>query len=151
MELSTMIKLAMQRYETLESDPLIDNNLKVYVASSSPCIGQYKLTCLQIDSVLLSPAGFELCSAKPQWFFAGRFCLETAWCVSRLRGAPAWAVLSCSLESCVVQILCRLCCIVTLWALSRCCSILPVMKPVLILDCLILRVLRVYSIVNAGG
>ena len=60
----TMIMLAMQRYETLESDPLIDNNLKVYVAASSPCIGQYKLTCLQIDSVL-SPAGFELCSAKP--------------------------------------------------------------------------------------
>ena len=66
---------------------------------------------------------------------AGRFCLETAWCVARLRGAPAWAVLSCSLESRVVLILCRLCCIVTLWALSRCCSILPVMKPVLIRDC----------------
>ena len=61
----TMIMLAMQRYETLESDPLIDNNLKVYVAASSPCIGKYKLTCLQINSVILSPAGFELSSAKP--------------------------------------------------------------------------------------
>ena len=50
---------------TLETDPLIGNNLRVDVAASSPCIGQYKLTCLQNDSVLLSPAGFELSSAKP--------------------------------------------------------------------------------------
>ena len=42
-------------------------------------------------------------------------CIASLWlyCV-----APSWVVL----------ILCRLCCIVTLWALSRCCLILPVMK-----------------------
>ena len=61
----TMIMLAKQCHETLGIDPLIGNNLKVYVAASSPCIGQYKLTCLQNDSVLLSSAGFECCTAKP--------------------------------------------------------------------------------------
>ena len=154
----TMITMAKQCYETLGIDPLIGNNLKVYVAASSPCIGQYKLTCLQNDSVFLSPAGFERCTVQTLVVFAGRFCLEIAWCVTRLRCAPAWAVLGyffvgcvallpcglyylapswlyCVAPSCLyyvapswlygvapswaVLILCRLCCIVTLWALSK--------------------------------
>ena len=162
----TMITLARQCYETLGIDPLIGNNLKVYVAASSPCIGQYKLTCLQNDSVFLSPAGFERCTVQTLVVFAGRFCLEIAWCVTRLRCAPAWAVLGYFFVGCIVLlpcgciafllrgcvvllpcglyyiapswlycvapswlyravpswavlILCRLCCIVTLWALSK--------------------------------
>ena len=146
-----MITMAKQCYETLGIDPLIGNNLKVYVAASSPCIGQYKLTCLQNDSVFLSPAGFERCTVQTLVVFAGRFCLEIARCLTHLRCAPAWAVLGYFFMGCIVLlpcglhyiapswlyrvvpswavlILCRLCCIVTLWALSRCCSILLVMK-----------------------
>ena len=123
-----MIKLAMQRYETLESDPLIDNNLKVYVADSSPCIGQYKLTCLQNDSVFLSPAGFERCTVQTLVVFAGRFCLEIAWCVTRLCCAPAWAVQGYFFVGCVVLLPCGLYCvspswlrcIAPLWAVLHC-------------------------------
>ena len=138
----TMITMEKQCYETLGIDPLIGNNLKVYVAASSPCIGQYKLTCLQNDSVFLSPAGFERYTVQTLVVFAGRFCLEIAWYVTRLRCAPAWAVLGYFFVGCVVLlpcglyyiapswlyrvapswavlILCRLCCIVTLWALSK--------------------------------
>ena len=123
-----MITMAKQCYETLGIDPLIGNNLKVYVAASSPCIGQYKLTCLQNDSVFLSPAGFERCTVQTLVVFAGRFCLEIAWCVTRLRCAPAWAVLGYFFVGCVVFLPCGLYCvspswmrcIAPLWAVLHC-------------------------------
>ena len=170
-----LVKKKKQCYETLGIDPLIGNNLWDNVAASSPCIGKYKLTCLQINSVLLACG---LCALLCQTLvvLAGRFlfwsslvCSPSSWCSCvgcvelLLRGlrciaplwlycispswlrciAPLWAVLHfsfvaalyCSLVGCVELILCRLCCIVTLWTLPRCCSILPVMKPVLIRDC----------------
>ena len=49
---------------------------------------------------------------------AGRFYLETAWCVTRLRGAPAWAVLSYSFVGCVVLFPCG--CIALLLRGLRC-------------------------------
>ena len=55
------------RYETIGIDPLIGKNLWDNVAVSSPCIGQYKLTCLQtkqsssrlraLSSPLSNPSG----------------------------------------------------------------------------------------------
>ena len=94
-----------QCYETLGIDPLIGNNLWDNVAASSPCIGQYKLTCLQNDSVLLS-CGLWALHCQTLVVFAGRFFLEIAWCVTRLRCAPAWAVLGYSFVGCVVFLPC---------------------------------------------
>ena len=55
------------RYETIGIDPLIGKNLWDNVAVSSPCIGKYKLTCLQtkqsssrlraLSSPLSNPSG----------------------------------------------------------------------------------------------
>jgi len=83
-----------RRFETLGIDPLVGKNLWDNVSVSSPCIGRYKLTCLQNASVFsfISPAGFELSSVNPS---------GSCWSVSlgdslvcdRLRFAPAWAVL----------------------------------------------------------
>ena len=130
-----------QGYITFGIDPLNGKNLWDNVAASSPCIGKYKLTCLQINSVLLTCG---LCALLCQTLvvLAGRFlfwsslvCSPSSWCSCvgcvelLLRGmcwiAPLWLYcispswLYCVAPSWAVLILCRLCCIITLWALSR--------------------------------
>ena len=94
------------RYETIGIDPLIGKNLWDNVAVSSPCIGQYKLTCLQNASVF---SLFRLRALRSPLstlvVLAGRFCLETAWCVTCFHCAPAWAVLGYSFVGCVIILL----------------------------------------------
>ena len=107
------------------------------MAASSPCIGKYKLTCLQNHSVFLSPAGFERCTVQTLVVFAGRFCLEITWCVTRLCCAPAWAVLGYFFVGCIVLLPCGLYCvspswlrcIAPLWAVLHCCSWLRCIAP----------------------
>ena len=125
-----MILLAItRRFETLGIDPLVGKNLWDNVAVSSPCIGQYKLTCLQNASVFsfISPAGFELSSVNPS---------GSCWSISlgdcpvcdRLRCAPAWAELGYpswaslhfSLVAVITLLLRRLRCISPWWLLLHC-------------------------------
>ena len=98
-------------------------------------------------------------------------CSPSSWCSCvgcvelLLRGlrciAPPWTVLHCSFVGCVVLLPCGLYCIAPSWAvLCRyfVCSVevlfdcsFVVLNPVLIRGCTVIHVLRVYSIVNAGG
>ena len=97
------------------------------MAASSPCIGQYKLTCLQINSVLLACG---LCALLCQTLvvLAGRFlfwgslvCSPSSWCSCvgcvelLLRGlrciAPLWLY-------CISPSWLR--CIAPLWAVLHC-------------------------------
>ena len=102
-----MILLAItRRFETLGIDPLVGKNLWDNVAVSSPCLGQYKLTCLQNASVFSLYRLRALSSPLSTLVvLAGRFRWETAWCVTAfvvlLRGlcwvTPSWAALYFSL------------------------------------------------------
>ena len=134
-----------QRFETLGIDPLVGKNLWDNVAVSSPCIGQYKLTCLQNASVFSLFRLRALSSPLSTLVvLAGRFRWETAWCVTAfvvlLRGlcwvTPSWASLHFSLvavitpllHSSVVLFLCGLLlhcslwlfCVAPSWAVLHC-------------------------------
>ena len=102
-----------QRFETLGIDPLVGKNLWDNVAVSSPCIGQYKLTCLQNASVFSLFRLRALSSPLSTLVvLAGRFRWVTALCVTAfivllrglswvtLRGlrciSPLWLLLHCS-------------------------------------------------------
>ena len=86
-----------QRYETLGIDPLIGKNLWDNVAVSSPCIGQYKLTCLQNASVF--PLFHLRALSSPLSTLvvpAGRFHWVTVWYVAAfvlLRLGLSWVIL----------------------------------------------------------
>ena len=109
----------MQCYETLKIDPLIGNNLRVNVAASSPCIGLYKLTCLQFRFSLPLACGLWALHCRTLVVLAGWFlfcgslvCSPSSWCscvgcvellLCGLRCiAPSWAVLHCSFVGCIV-------------------------------------------------
>ena len=128
-----MILLAItRRFETLGINPLVGKNLWDNVAISSPCIGQYKLTCLQNVWVFsfISPAGFELSSVNPSgscWsvslgdsLVCGRLRVAPAWAEL---GYPSWASLHFSLVAIITLHIRELCCISLWWLLLHCSSV----------------------------
>ena len=97
----------MQCYETLESDPLIGNNLRVNVAASSPCIGLYKLTCLQFQFSLPLTCGLWALHCRTLVVLAGWFLF----CGSLVCSPSSW----CSCVGCVELLLRGMRCIAPLW------------------------------------
>ena len=93
-----MILLAItRRFETLGIDPLVGKILWDNVAVSSPCIGQYKLTCLQ-NALVFSLFHLRALSSPLSTLvvLAGRFHWVTVWYVAAfvllLRGL-SWVIL----------------------------------------------------------